>query len=1001
MEDKNTNHKAKIVVLVILCLLIRFAFYWAAYSSVAFYIEKSRISSDHTTLQKNSATVFLAGGKSKPLTILFEVLGEAGSNGYKAVGPITEQIKSKLATLIGEKKVSIQPAGESERRFFTETNPDSSGFGILTDKQKKPIALVADSQASKAANESKKYSSDILTGPELDKFKDTVRNTLPEIEKYLGEGQVLDGSLARGVMADADKIIVRDAATGEVKREIPITDGVRQILDKDNYLVGNINRTDLNTLSPEIRQERLLNQGRTPEKPFNETFSQETNDIFDPSSIFRLDRNDTVRFNDTSPMSSTWKPSEVYTLNLPNGQNIDTVGLLDSFANRVLNIARTDADKLVGDNGGNKIKKLNTMFRGDMEKLRALGYTDDEINQYVKSRLDDYVKANGSDNLSGTMDRILDNDGFTNSLRDYLRQLREDPALFPGQDLPGGNGVADKISDADKAKIQAGIASYLELDNIPNDNFTGRKPTAADKQQENGEDQGWEAPARNGQGHGAPTDTQEQTAQEAAPLATAREVNERISQQLYDRTGEYINELERNLPDEGSREYFRNYVKNNPAPGNIPPDYIDYMLNGSSVDSPELREALRKYESILEGQQEISNRMLLDNMYSSIPRDKAEAGAFTVGSAAGMFGTPLASLALGTAAEMATRELLNHTSDQNLQSHKDNNSPSIWDLNNEKERLLGLETRLQDHNFGYSPPLTEEEVNQLKRDIEETRNKIAESEQKMRNEPFSYAGPEDLPGKDPGSNEVTPPGNIETTTPASQPMITDDPGSWSASGDRMEETEKTRTDQDLQLPSIYAEPSEEPISLSSLSAPEYDNKADRSEGLQPSGSGVRLGPDQVTQEESDQLQNTLYPEYAGTGSRWDGGNNEYPWNWDLNVTDNTRNEGFPNIQVPLAENGNATSNTEALPPIPEETTYSPPNSSSAEEESDTSRAADSLLEQITKYVEERLNPKPDPQGAKPENENDNGISENNNSNDENKDDNSNDSNSGSNNEGNN
>lgn len=261
-------------------------------------------------------------------------------------------------------------------------------------------------------------------------------------------------------------------------------------------------------------------------------------------------------------------------------------------------------------------------------------------------------------------------------------------------------------------------------------------------------------------------------------LTSVKEINDRNFEELYQRTQKaYVSALEQTLPDEASREYFRNYVQNNTAPGNVPSDYFEYMLKDSGVDTPELRQALQNYEGLLQRQEGLSNQQLLGSLYSIFPSDKKQGAVFTAGAAAGMIGGPITSMAMGTLAEVATDKLLNYTSDQNVQSHKDNNSPFVWDLNNEGEKLLELQKKLQDHDFGYKT-LSEEEVNKIKQEISSTQSNMAEIEQKMKDEPFIYAGPEDPPGKDPGPDISKIDAPAETIAPAPSQAVTDDPGSW-------------------------------------------------------------------------------------------------------------------------------------------------------------------------------------------------------------------------------
>jgi|GEM_PF-5321117 len=418
MKNQDKGYKIKITILAILAIILRFEFYWVGYSLMDLYVNEKYISSIYELPQQKSS-VPLSMSISKPV---LPVIIQAGETTFKTIGNLGRSTRDRLISFFEKEtgqKVTLQPAGKKEAEALKNLKVEDSQLTPFTDKSGKKIeAMIADGSLSKEITDSDKFLSK-LSGTDVEKYKDIARGALPEVTQITRESEVLNGSLARIYMADAIEINKLDLVTGELTK-IELTDGLKKALDEGIHPIGNVNFTNLSR----EEQTRLLLEGKIS----FDRFPEGTKDMFRP------DRSDFIRFNESSPMSSTWQPREVYEVTLANGQKVYVEGLTDTVSNRSLYVPITEGLE------GNKFLKINSNFKADVEALKAMGSTEDEIFQATKERFEDYIKANGSDYLQMRIDQLLEKDqslraqgrvGLSDELRDWMKKIRNDTDLFP------------------------------------------------------------------------------------------------------------------------------------------------------------------------------------------------------------------------------------------------------------------------------------------------------------------------------------------------------------------------------------------------------------------------------------------------------------------------------------------------------------------------------------------------------------------------------------------
>ena len=376
-----------------------------------------------------------------------------------------------------------------------------------------------------------------------------------------------------------------------------------------------------------------------------------------------------------------------------------------------------------------------------------LGKFADDPEIFSKDAFENFLRkyvdpSSGNDpaQIARKIDELLTRDGISDSVKNQLVQarenlLRENPNIFS----PRAATLEAESAATEKAKKSAAmLSSTLGVTDESGNEKLSPQEVAQATQERAIED------AASGKKEPLPGAFEETP----TSLATTREVNEKIYQELQGGIENYKKSLVQNVPDE-YKDYFLNYVEKNPgqpvtAPQR-PDNYVNNLLKSAGIDSPELKAAIENYDRATE----LGLIMASQNFRESLkPQTKGE----WVGSVAALGVMPeslLLGLALAPVVEKVVKETVDYTANQNPKSHKENGSPYIWDINNEKEKLSGLRKQLLEHDLGVTS-LSEEQITGIKEKIGESYKKIAKAEIEIRKEPFIYAGPEDLPGKDPG-----------------------------------------------------------------------------------------------------------------------------------------------------------------------------------------------------------------------------------------------------------
>ncbi len=452
MEKNSKNYRLKNIVLAILALFtffVSFEFFWIGNNLL------------NTQSTKNNTEQNLEGKDISPslgISIgpkkVSAIIVQNGESIAKAIGNITGSIKSTL------QKNSVSgpiPSTSKREAASLEQQVQKLGEGdynIYTSKKGEQIAVINNSEISQNLLKKLEEQSYLLPptdSSEIPSIKKAAMDALPEVKANLGENQALDGSLSRAYWAQAEKITVRDTSTNEIIREIPVTDEMRKTLDESVHKIGNINRTNLNTLDQETDAARMASFGKADPVDLPDDTKQ---------ALFRADRVDKAYYNDTSAMSETWKPKEYYEVSLPDGETIKTVSLPDSAVNRDLYTALTELPE--GQSMGNKIAKISTNFFNDREGAKILGYESEQISALRNDRFQDYINANGTSRIQEILDTGVFNKEknykFFPDLRENLSNLRNNSEIFKES-----NALKEEVSDK---LTQAQIASYLGLNEL-------------------------------------------------------------------------------------------------------------------------------------------------------------------------------------------------------------------------------------------------------------------------------------------------------------------------------------------------------------------------------------------------------------------------------------------------------------------------------------------------------------------------------------------------------
>jgi len=452
---KNKIKKIKIIFLVILTLIIPLGLFKMEKiltekfkeQTFNFYVEEEQ--------QEKLASKTLTAGIARVLDDAVGFMSRAKDGSisiYRSIGnndsakTINKALKPKLKEVertTGESVPTNKGFADTRVKESIDMNSVSNIRGVPIETSRGNLILLDEKGTQQVEN--------IINNKRIDDVIERGRTVNDKYNERLGSQYNEDGSIkyvATGSrsfveIADAQKIEVLDPATGNVIRTIDITDRMREA---NRALVREAGR-DLDT--------RILSGERLPQENITGMFSE------DEMKFFRGNKVEVDSFRhvgiegDPAPVT-TWR------ITRSDGTKTVTEGIDSQLSCRRLYANTTEGEKLM-DSSKAPIK-FGKDIDGMSNSLDLMGFSRSDTDTLTTEVFQHHLRNNDPAKLAEQMDTLLSSDlPISSQLRNDLSNIRQDPNLFPQQEISLGQTAGDFLKNtaslADSLEVGAALAS--------------------------------------------------------------------------------------------------------------------------------------------------------------------------------------------------------------------------------------------------------------------------------------------------------------------------------------------------------------------------------------------------------------------------------------------------------------------------------------------------------------------------------------------------------------